>query len=89
MRPWELIVAIYRLLRRGVFEPEDVRLLASVYEDLVKTLALGDEKDAIKQLISRKLIALAQAGERDPDCLKELTIEAVRGEQVSLLPGSG
>jgi hypothetical protein len=89
MHPWELIVAIYRLLRRGVFEPEDVRLLASVYEDLVKTLALGDEKDALKQLISRKLIALAQAGERDPDCLKELTIEAVQGEQVSLLPGSG
>jgi hypothetical protein len=87
--PWELSVAIYRLLRREVFEPEDVSLLANVYEDVVKTLGLGDEKDALKQLVSRKLIALAQAGERDPECLRELTIEAVQGERVSLLPGSG
>jgi hypothetical protein len=30
-------MAIYRLLRRHVFEPEDVRVLAVVYEDVLKT----------------------------------------------------
>jgi hypothetical protein len=75
-------------MRREVFEPEDVRLLAGVYEDVVKTLGLDEEKDALKQLVARKLIALAQAGERDPECLKELTIEAFQGERLSLLPGS-
>jgi hypothetical protein len=84
----ELSVAIYRLMRRDVFEPEDVCLLASVYEEVVKTLGLEDEKDALKLLVARKLIALAQAGERDPECLRELTIEAVERERLSLLPGS-
>jgi hypothetical protein len=79
---------MYRLIRREVFEPEDVRLLASVYEDVVKTLGLDDEKDALKQVVARKLIELAQAGERDPECLKELTIEAVQGERHSSLVGS-
>jgi hypothetical protein len=75
-------------MRRDVFEPEDVCLLASVYEEVVKTLGLEDEKDALKLLVARKLIALAQAGERDPECLRELTIEAVERERLSLLPGS-
>jgi hypothetical protein len=81
-------MAMYRLLRREVFEPEDVCLLASVYEDVVKTLGLGEKEDALKQLVAKKLIELAQAGERDPECLKELTIEVVQGERHSSLAGS-
>jgi len=71
-------VAIYRLLRREVFEPEDVHLLATVYEDIAKALGVTDRNAPVSQLIARKLIELAQAGERDPDSLKELTIDAVQ-----------
>lgn len=47
-----------------------------------------EEKDALKQLIGRKLIVLAHAFERDPECQKELIIEeAVQGEWLSLPPG--
>jgi hypothetical protein len=71
-------VAIYRLLRRGVFEPEDVRLLAVVYEDVTKMLGVTDPNAPIRELIARKLIELAKAGERDAESLKELTLEAVQ-----------
>jgi hypothetical protein len=74
-------VAIYRLLRREVFEPEDLRLLAIVYEDIVKALGVIDRKAPVGELIARKLIELAKAGERDPESLKELTIEAVRSDE--------
>ena len=71
-------MAIYRLLRRDVFEPEDLRLLAIVYEEVVKALGVTDRKAPAGELIARKLIELAKAGERDPEALKELTIEAVK-----------
>jgi hypothetical protein len=71
-------VAIYRLLRREIFEPEDLRLLAMLYEEIAKTLGVTDQNVPISQLIARKLIELAQAGERDPESLKELTIDAVQ-----------
>jgi hypothetical protein len=71
-------VAIYRLLRREVFEPKDLRLLAVVYEDVVTALGVTDRKTPAGELIARKLIELAKAGERDSESLKELTIEAVR-----------
>ena len=71
-------MAIYRLLRRQVFEPEDLRLLGIVYEDVLKALGLVDRKDPATELIAKRLVELAQAGERDPQCLKDLTIEGVQ-----------
>jgi hypothetical protein len=73
-------VAIYRLLRREVFEPEDVHHLATVYEDIAKALGVIDRNAPVSQLIARKLIELAQAGERDADSLKELTMDALQNE---------
>ena len=73
-------MAIYRLLRREVFEPEDVHLLATVYEEIAKALGVTDGNAPVSQLIARRLIELAQAGERDPDSLKELTMDAVQNE---------
>jgi len=74
-------MAIYRLLRRQVFEPEDICLLAIVFEDVLKTLGLLDRKDPRTELIARKLVDLAQAGERDPECLKDLTLEVIQKPQ--------
>ena len=79
LRSW--CMAIYRLLRRQVFEPEDICLLAIVFEDVLKTLGLLDRKDPRTELIARKLVDLAQAGERDPECLKDLTLEVIQKPQ--------
>jgi hypothetical protein len=71
-------MAIYRLLRRGVFEPDDVRLLATVYEKVLGTVGVVDRKDPRAELIAKKVVQLAQAGERDPECLKDLAIEELQ-----------
>jgi hypothetical protein len=76
-------MAIYRLLQRHVFEPDDVHLLALVYEDVLKALGLVDRNDPATELIAKRLIEVAKAGERDPQCLKDLTIEVVQKEACS------
>jgi hypothetical protein len=71
-------MAIYRLLRRHIFEPEDVRVLAVVYEDVLKTLGLVERKDPLTELVAKKLVELAQAGERDLECLKDLILDIMQ-----------
>jgi len=76
-------MAIYRLLQRHVFEPDDVRMLGLVYEDVLKALGLVDRNDPATELIAKRLIEVAKAGERDPQFLKDLTIEVVQKEACS------
>ena len=79
-------MAIYQLLRRGVFEPDDVCLLAAVYEDALNIVGLVDSKDPLAELIARRVIQVAQAGERDPECLKDLAIEELQHETLQVTP---
>jgi hypothetical protein len=62
----------------GSLNRRNVRLPAIVYDEILNTLAVTDRTAPRAQVIARKLIELAQAGERDPECLKEMTIEAVQ-----------
>jgi hypothetical protein len=80
---WGLPVPIHRLLEPGVFEPEQVAMLARVFDDLRQALGLADRVDQVTTLVAVKLIELARAGERDPERLKQLTLEALQGR-----PGS-
>lgn len=70
---------IRRLVEPGVFAPELVTLMGKVFEDVLKTLGLVRRDDAVTQLIAHRIIELVGSGERDPERLKQLAIEAVRG----------
>jgi hypothetical protein len=78
---WGGAVPIYRLLQDEPFEPEHVALMGHVFEDVLRTLGLVDREDPITRLVARKVIELAQAGERDPVRLKRLTLESFEGGQ--------
>jgi hypothetical protein len=52
------------------FDPETTRVLGVALE-MVCIARTGDCDDDIKQAIATKLIALAKAGERNPDILCE------------------
>ena len=70
-------VPIYRLLERRAFQPEEVALMCGVFEDLLQTLGLADQReDPVATLVAQKVIELAQTGMRDPIRLKQLTLEA-------------
>jgi hypothetical protein len=73
---------IYELLKRnGSFEPEDVAMLGTVFEDVLQTLGLVDRKDPITNMVAKKLAELATSGIRDPARLRALTIQAFTQQQ--------
>jgi hypothetical protein len=76
---WGGAVPIYQLLENEPFQPEHVALMGSVLDDVLHTLDLVDREDPVTRMIAKKVIELAQAGERDPGRLKRLTLEAFGG----------
>jgi hypothetical protein len=73
-------MAIYRLIRESVFEPEAIALLSAAYEHALKVLQLTDREDPITELVARKIIQLAEASETDPDRLCQRALEALGKE---------
>ena len=63
------------------FDPEDTRVLSIALEMVCIALRTGDCDDDIKQAIATKLIALAKAGERNPDKLCEEALKDIRRPQ--------
>jgi hypothetical protein len=59
-----------------VFPPELVVILGEVFEDVLRTLGLNNREDPLTELIAKKVIELAESGERNPVRLKALAVEA-------------
>jgi hypothetical protein len=47
---------------------------------VLKELGLVNRQDPVTELIAEKVIDLANAGERDPERLKQLVLEAIKGD---------
>jgi hypothetical protein len=68
---------IYELLKRqGSFEPEQVAMLCTVFEDILQTIGLVDPQNPMAEMIAKKLIEIATAGVREPDRLSHLVVQA-------------
>jgi hypothetical protein len=68
---------IYELLKRqGSFEPEQVVMLCTVFEDVLQTIGLINRQDPMTEIIAKRLIEIATAGIREPDRLKRLVLQA-------------
>jgi hypothetical protein len=63
------------------FDPETTRVLGVALEMVCIALRTGDSDDGVKQAIATKLIALAKAGERNPDILCEEALKDIRKPQ--------
>jgi hypothetical protein len=74
-------MAIYRLIRESVFDPEAIERMTTAYEHALKVLQLTDRNDPITELVARKIIEIAGVGERDPDRLCQRAVEALRNGQ--------
>ncbi len=59
-------MAIYRLLKFSAFEPEAITRMTAAYEDALCALGVTDRQDSVTELIAKKIIEIAQQGERDP-----------------------
>jgi hypothetical protein len=59
-------VAIYWLLQKSAFGPDDTERLATAYESVLRVLELNDRNDPITEIVARRIIEAAQTGLRDP-----------------------
>jgi hypothetical protein len=53
------------------FDPETVRLMGVAFEIALATLRPSEYTDPLREVVARKIIELAKAGERDPERLCE------------------
>lgn len=73
-------MAIYRMLAEGVFEPEAARAMATAYERVCIALEIDDRKDPLTEIIAKKIIERAKAGELDVDGLCDAALKEIGSE---------
>ena len=59
------------LVQQSSFGPEEVKVLVGAFEEALRELRLMDRKDPATLLVAKRIIELAQKGERDPIRLRE------------------
>ena len=55
--------------------PDEITVLTTAFEDTLRALRLADRADPATEIIAKKIIELAQQGERDPVRLRERAIQ--------------
>ena len=58
------------------FGPDDIKLLSGAFEEALREREL-DRTDPATQLIAKRIIELAQQGERDPIRLREGAVKGI------------
>jgi hypothetical protein len=64
------------------FDPEAKRVMGVAFEMACVALRLADRGDGANQILARKIIALAKAGERNPDLLCEAVLQEFRKQRL-------
>jgi hypothetical protein len=68
---------IYPLLQGQVFDPELIKILGTVFEDILRDSKLTDRSDPLSTIIANKVIEAAQTGERDPQRIRERVLQSM------------
>jgi hypothetical protein len=69
------------LLRSQAFDPEQIKTLGAVFEDLLRELKLTDRTDPLTTIIAHKVITVAQMGELDPQRIREWVLQSMANAQ--------
>jgi hypothetical protein len=68
-------MAIYRIFKERVFEPEAVTCMARAYEGALVALRLTNRQDPFTEIVAKKIVEIAETGERDPERLRDRALE--------------
>jgi len=71
-------VPLYRLLQNSAFEPPAIKAMSAAFEDVCRALGLAERTDPLRDLVAKKIIELAQQGERDPARLRDQALAAFK-----------
>jgi hypothetical protein len=58
-------VAIYRLLQKSAFSPEDTKRMGDASELAFVQLGLKDRNDSLTENVAELIVEIAQTGEKD------------------------
>jgi hypothetical protein len=67
---------ITRLLQNASFGPDEIRVLVRAFDDALGTLGV-DRNSPVAEALAKKIIKLAQQGERDPRRLRQHAVRSV------------
>ena len=67
----------YSVFADAGLESDAVIAVLVAFERVREALGLADRTDPLTMIVANKLIELAKAGERDPQRLYELTLQAI------------
>jgi hypothetical protein len=72
---------ITRLLQNASFGPDDIRVLVRAFDEALCTLRV-DRNGPVAEALAKKIIELAQHGERDPIVLQHAVRSVSRSETI-------
>ena len=67
-------MSIHQLFQNTAFGPEEITVLVAAYERTLKKLGVVERGDPLTEMIAKKIIEIAQRGERDPEQLTALAM---------------
>jgi hypothetical protein len=67
-------MAVYSLFKNQAFGPEAIATMTSAYADVCRTLGVNDRDPGHANTVAKKVIELAQRGERDPGRLRDAVL---------------
>ena len=59
------------------FDPEAAAILGAAYDKAVAALRIGEQNEAVRDVIAKHVVALAAKGERDPDRLCDAVLTSL------------
>jgi hypothetical protein len=62
---------------QAFFEPEAITVMTTAFEETLRTLGLVDRTGPAPEIVAKKIIELAQQGERDPIRLRDRAVQSL------------
>jgi hypothetical protein len=72
-----MAMPIHRLLQNHLSDPDTVAVMVTAFEDALRELGLSDRADPATELVARKIIEVAERGERDPARLRDQVVRSL------------
>jgi len=73
-------VPIYQFLKDSDFGPEETKIIGAAYQRACEELGLTNKSEQIKQLVAKRVLAIAQTGERNPQWISDRVVRDFQGK---------
>ena len=74
-------MAIYRLIAKGSFGPEEIKAMTAAYEAALLDLGLVDRDDPITEIVAAAIVSITSMGERDPTVIKNRALTTLGAQK--------